>query len=93
MRIVWDPRKAASNLKKHGVAFEEAATIFGDPFAMTFPDPDHSYDEDRFLTFGLSMRGRAIVASHAGTSDTIRLISVRQMTAREQRDYERSRRR
>lgn len=55
MRFVWDPKKAAANLKKHGVSFEEASTIFGDSFAMTFPDPDHSYDEDRFLTFGLSV--------------------------------------
>lgn len=93
MRFVWDPKKAAANLKKHGVSFEEASTIFGDPFAMTFPDPDHSYDEDRFLTFGLSARGRLIVASQSGPSDTIRLISARLMTAREQRDYERSQRR
>ena len=93
MRFVWDAKKAAANLKKHGVSFEEASTIFGDPFAMTFPDPDHSYDEDRFLTFGLSVRGRLIVASQYGPSDTICLISARSMTAREQRDYERSERR
>jgi len=55
MRFEWDPKKAAANLKKHGVAFQEAATVFGDPLAITFQDPDHSEDEKRQVTFGLSL--------------------------------------
>jgi hypothetical protein len=56
MRFEWDLKKAASNLKKHGITFQEAATVFGDPLAITFHDPDHSGDDDRYLTFGLSLQ-------------------------------------
>ena len=93
MQFEWDQRKAAANLSKHGVTFEEASTVFGDPLALSFSDLDHSYDEHRFLTFGLSSSGRPIVLSHVGAGDTIRLISARRMTAREQSDYERTKRR
>jgi uncharacterized DUF497 family protein len=55
MRFEWDPKKAASNLKKHGVTFQEAATVFGNPLAITFQDPDHSDGEERQITFGLSL--------------------------------------
>ena len=67
MRFEWDPKKAAANLKKHGVSFQEAATVFGDPLAITFQDPDHSEDEERQVTFGLSLRKRLIVVSHTAT--------------------------
>ena len=93
MQFEWDPVKAASNLRKHGVSFEEATTVFGDPLALSFEDPDHSCDELRSLTFGTSAQGRALVLSHTEVGDTIRLISARRMTAREQVDYERSQRR
>ena len=66
MRFEWDPKKAAANLKKHGVTFQEAATVFGDPLAITFQDPDHSMDEERELTFGQSLQKRPIVVSHTG---------------------------
>jgi len=57
MEFIWDRRKATSNQKKHGVAFAEAATVFGDPMSRTFPDPDHSTDEERFITIGMSEVG------------------------------------
>jgi uncharacterized protein len=59
----WDPKKAARNLAKHGVSFHEAGTVFGDPTALTFSDPDHSEDEDRFLTFGHSVDGQLLIVS------------------------------
>ena len=64
MKFEWDPKKAAANVQKHGVAFQEAATVFGDPLAITFDDPDHSKDEYRHMTFGLSLQKRLIVVSH-----------------------------
>ena len=84
----WDIRKADANLKKHGIDFREAATIFGDPLSATFPDNDHSENERRFLTIGQSIRGRILVVAHTEDSDTIRIISVRQPTRREQSFYE-----
>ena len=63
MRFEWDPKKAAENLRKHRVSFEEASTVFGDSLAITFPDPDHSRGESRFLTFGLSHEGRLLAVS------------------------------
>lgn len=64
MKIEWDPRKAKSNLKKHGVSFEEAATALSDPMAATGADPDHSVVEERYVTFGVSQKGRLLVVSH-----------------------------
>jgi len=58
MEFEWDPRKAAANVRKHNVAFQEAATVFGDPLAITFEDPDHSMEENRYITFGLSLQNR-----------------------------------
>lgn len=72
MRFEWDPKKTATNLKKHGVSFQEAATVFGDPLAITFQDPDHSKDEERQLTFGLSLQKRFIVVSHTERQDVTR---------------------
>jgi uncharacterized protein len=73
MDFEWDPAKAAENLKKHRITFDEAASIFGDPLAITFPDPDHSASEDRLITFGLSARGRVLVVSHTARVPRIRI--------------------
>ena len=83
MRYAWDPRKAASNARKHGVSFAEAATTFRDPLAMTYPDPDHSSDEERFITLGTSTRGRLLFVAHADYGDLVRIISARKATRRE----------
>lgn len=88
MRFEWDPKKAATNLKKHGVSFQEAATVFGDPLAITFQDPDHSKDEERQLTFGLSLQNRLIVVSHTERQDVTRIISARSMERKERVIYE-----
>jgi uncharacterized DUF497 family protein len=88
MDFEWDPDKATRNLAKHGVSFHEAATVFGDPLAITFFDPDHSEDEDRFLTFGLSSAGRLLVVSHTDRGDRTRIISARRATRRERKQYE-----
>jgi uncharacterized DUF497 family protein len=88
MRFEWDPKKAAANLKKHGVSFQEAATVFGDPLAITFQDPDHSEDEERQLTFGLSLQRRLIVVSHVERKDVTRIISARPMERKERAIYE-----
>jgi uncharacterized DUF497 family protein len=88
MRFEWDPKKAAANLKKHGVTFQEAATVFGDPLAITFPDPDYSEDEERQMTFGLSLQKRLIVVSHTERKDRTRIISARLMDRKERVIYE-----
>ena len=88
MKFEWDKIKAAENLRKHGVSFDEATTVFGDPLAITFLHPAHSFEENRFLTFGSSSQGRLIVVSHTDRSDRIRPISAREMTRRERKDYE-----
>ena len=88
MRFEWDPRKAAKNLKKHGVTFQEAATVFGDALAVTFQDPDHSEDEERHLTFGLSLQKRLIVVSHTRRGDRTRIINARLMDRKERVIYE-----
>lgn len=88
MHFEWDARKAASNLAKHGVSFDEAATVFGDPLAGTILDPRQFADEPRFVTIGLSTGQRLIVAAHADSDDTIRIISARRATRSERRRYE-----
>ena len=88
MKIEWDPRKARSNVKKHGVSFEEAATALSDPLAATGADPDHSIKEDRFVTFGVSKVGQLLLVSHTEERDTIRIISVRKATKGERKIYE-----
>ena len=82
MDFEWDPDKAARNLAKHGVSFPEAATVFGDPLAVTFSDPGHSDDEDRFVTFGHSEAGRLLIVSHTDREDRIRIISAQRASAR-----------
>ena len=88
LEFEWDDEKASSNVKKHGVKFDEAMTVFGDPLANTFPDPDHSENEHRFLTFGLSQSNRLLVVVHADRGEIVRIISARQMTRRERVLYE-----
>ncbi|MBI3947796.1 MAG: BrnT family toxin [Armatimonadetes bacterium] len=88
MEFEWDDRKAASNLRKHGVGFEEAGTVFGDPMAITFADPDHSVGELRFITFGFSSSQRLLVIAHTDRGQRMRLISARTATRRERRLYE-----
>jgi len=88
LQFVWDPRKAAENLSRHGVPFHEAATVFDDPLALTYPDPDHSEDESRYLTFGISADGRLLVVAHTEGRDTIRIISSRRATRNERKIYE-----
>ena len=84
----WDDVKAEANARKHSVRFEEAATAFGDPLSVTVADPDHSFDEDRFVLLGLTERDRMVVVAHTLRGDTIRIISARPATARERRCYE-----
>jgi uncharacterized protein len=89
IEFAWDPRKARSNLVKHGVSFEEAQTVFLDESARLIDDPDHSEDEDRFLLLGYSFQARCLIVSHCyQQSDTvIRLISARHATAQEEEVY------
>jgi uncharacterized protein len=86
--VEWDNRKAAANLRKHGVSFEEAVTALEDTLAVTYRDPDHSEDELRFLTFGVSSTGRILVVAHTERAEAIRLISARPATRSERRAYE-----
>jgi uncharacterized DUF497 family protein len=88
MRFTWDPRKAAANLKKHRVSFEEASTALADDYAVTGADPDHSVGEARWITFGTSVRGRLLVVSHTENGDIIRIISGRRATRSERKIYE-----
>jgi uncharacterized DUF497 family protein len=88
MEFEWNSEKATENIQKHGVTFQEAATVFGDPLAITFDDPDHSTSEDRHITFGLSLQKRLIVVSHTERGDRTRIISARQMDRKERKIYE-----
>lgn len=84
----WDPKKARANLRKHRVSFEEAATVFLDPYAVTYPDPDHSAEEPREITIGRSASHRVVLLSHTRRGDRTRLISGRKATKRERKQYE-----
>ena len=86
----WDPAKATGNVRKHRVSFHEAATVFGDFLGATVADPDHSIDERRFITVGLSRRGRLLMVSHADRGGLVRIISARTLTINERRVYEES---
>lgn len=88
LKFAWDEAKAAANLAKHGVSFEEAATVFGDPLALTFDDPDHSSGEHRFLTFGMSERSRVLLVVNVERGRAIRIISARKATKHERGIYE-----
>jgi hypothetical protein len=84
----WDVEKAAANVKKHGVTFEEACTVFGDPLAILMPDPDHSIGEQRYVALGMSNRHRLLVVAHAERPPRTRLISARPATRKERQTYE-----
>lgn len=88
MRFEWDSEKAASNREAHGVSFEEASTVFGDPLATTVVDEEHSLDEERWLTTGLSLKQRIVIVWHTDRGCTIRIIGARQATSNERRTYE-----
>lgn len=89
MDFEWDETKAHTNEKKHGVSFIEAAEVFGDDYSSCIHDPDHSYNEDRYLLFGVSLKGNFLIVSFIEKSDTIRIISARRMTNQERKAYER----
>ena len=88
MQFEWDDAKARRNLRKHGVSFDEAVTVFYDPLSVTFDDPDHSADEPRFVTIGNSARGRLLVVAHTERGTTVRIINARRATARERERHE-----
>ena len=88
MLFEWDENKAAANLSKHGVPFDEARTVFEDPLYVDFYDPDHSYDEHRYIIVGESKRGRLLAVSYTERGDATRLINAREATRREREAYE-----
>jgi uncharacterized DUF497 family protein len=88
LRFVWDERKAATNRRKHGITFTEAATAFADPLSVTIPDPDHAGNEERFILIGQTRRMHIVVVAHVERGDVIRIISARPATRRERSVYE-----
>jgi uncharacterized DUF497 family protein len=84
----WDLDKATRNRRKHGVSFQEAATVFGDTLAMTYHDPDHSVAEQRFITVGMSNAHRVLIVAHMDRGENVRIISARKTTRRERKYYE-----
>ena len=88
LRFAWDSRKAAANLRKHGISFAEAASAFGDPLSITIPDPDHSVGEERFLLIGRTARRYLVVVAHVERDDTIRIINARTASRQERIAYE-----
>lgn len=88
LEFEWEPDKAAKNLSKHKVSFQEAATVFADESGATVYDPDHSENEDRFLTIGYSNRKRLLIVSHTDRDNRIRIISARMLKPYERRQYE-----
>ena len=88
MKFEWDPAESEATLKKHGISFHEASTVFGDPLAITFNDHDHSAGEHRFLTFGFSKMGQLFVVVHTERHRATRIISARRATRQERKIYE-----
>ncbi|MGH7845131.1 MAG: BrnT family toxin [Candidatus Binatia bacterium] len=88
LKFEWDHKKAASNLSKHGVSFDEALTVFGDPLARIFDDEDHSIAEQREIIIGHSVKERLLVACFTSQGESVRILSARKATRKEQRDYE-----
>ena len=88
MQFEWNQDKANLNLKKHGVSFNEASTVFNDPLSVTFPDPDHSYGEERYVIIGLSSASCILIVPHTDREDRVRIISAREATRNERRFYE-----
>jgi len=85
----WDEDKAAENLKRHGVSFSEASTVFADQLSRTIPDPLHSDEEDRFVVMGMSTLRHILIVVHTFRGENIRIISARRATSHERKDYER----
>jgi len=92
MIFEWNPAKAERNLRKHGISFTEAGTVFGDELSITVHDPDHSDDEDRYITIGWSHRGRLLMIAHTDRGEIIRIISARELTKTERKEYEKTNR-
>lgn len=88
MRFEWDARKADENFRKHRVSFDEASSVFEDPLGISYPDPDHSGNERRFIIFGFSSSNRLLVVSYAERDDTLRIINARRATRSERNVYE-----
>ena len=88
MEFEWDEDKAAANLAKHGVSFEEAGTVFDDPLYVDFYDTDHSAEEHRYIIIGESRQGRLLIVSYTERADVTRLISAREVTRSEREAYE-----
>ena len=88
MFIEWDAVKARKNQVKHGVSFDEASTVFGDPLALTIPDPTHSDQENRFVTLGVTANFRTVVVVHTDRHERVRIISAREAAWRERKKYE-----
>ncbi|MBU1262090.1 BrnT family toxin [bacterium] len=88
MKFQWNPNKATLNFQKHKASFEEATTVFRDTLGMTAPDPDHSEEEDRCITIGLSINFRLLMVAHTERDNQIRIISARELTPTERRQYE-----
>ena len=88
LQFTWDPAKAAANLRKHGVSLEDASTVFRNPLAKVLPDPTHSEQEQRSLIIGHSAGGRLLLVVFTETEDRIRIISARDTSAHERREYE-----
>ncbi len=86
--VEWDPAKARTNLKKHGVSFQEASSVFDDLLFITFLDMEHSLDEERYITLGLSQRNRLLLVAHTDREEAIRIISARTATRNERKFYE-----
>ncbi len=91
MLLKWDETKAVRNLAKHGVSFEEASSIFGDPLSETSDDPGHSAEDQRFVIIGMSENGRMLMVAHTDDGEIIRIISARELTRREREAYEKTR--
>lgn len=88
MKFEWNSNKAETNYEKHNVSFEEAATVFDDSLSVTFPDPDHSIGESRYVIIGLSRFGQLLVVAHTDREERIRIISARKATRQERKFYE-----
>lgn len=84
----WDEKKARSNIKKHGISFDEGITVFLDHFSITIPDPDHSIEEQRYIDIGISDKGRILVVVYTERNSNIRIISCRKATSSERNFYE-----
>lgn len=88
IKVVWSEKKNRQNIRKHKVDFAEAGTIFDDPLQISVSDPDHSFDESRFITVGISERNRLLIVAHTFRDDKIRIITVRKPNRRERKNYE-----